>query len=214
MPAGARRTQILDCALSVFSEKGYHQSSIADVCSRARIGRATLYQHFEDKRDLLRALADRVATRVITVLKDREPLHLSPGALPTRAQILSYMEMRFTLVFSAVFADAATARLVLFTGRGADGVADELLGRIEQAILELTIADLREAQRVGLVRDFDVEVAARYFLGGLEKVVMTSLDDDAVDPAALAKTTAEIQLFGLFAPLTSPPTVPAKGNES
>src|SRR6266545_68043 len=63
-PKDERRTQILECALAAFSERGYHATSIAHVCARARIGRATLYQYFADKRALLVALAERIAERV------------------------------------------------------------------------------------------------------------------------------------------------------
>ena len=60
LPAAERRDQILDCALEAFAEGGYHATSIADVCSRAGIGRGTLYQYFADKRALLQALAERI----------------------------------------------------------------------------------------------------------------------------------------------------------
>jgi AcrR family transcriptional regulator len=195
-----RREQILDCALGVFSEAGYHQTSIADICARAGIGRATLYQYFQDKRDVLRALADRVTSKVVSALNDRPALTLSPDALPSEEAVLAFLEHRFVTVLESVFEDAPTARLVLRTGRGADGVADELLGRIERTVLALTEADLREAQRVGLVRPIDVRIAAKFLFGGIEKVVMTSLDEDQpVDLPALAREAAMLQMYGLLA---------------
>jgi AcrR family transcriptional regulator len=54
-----RRNQILDCALEVVACKGFHEASIADICSPARIARGTLYQYFTDKRDVLAALIER-----------------------------------------------------------------------------------------------------------------------------------------------------------
>jgi hypothetical protein len=32
-----------DCALAVFARKGFHETSIADICAPARIARGTLY---------------------------------------------------------------------------------------------------------------------------------------------------------------------------
>lgn len=205
--ADERREQLLDCALEVFSQKGYHGSSIADVCARAKVGRATLYQYFDDKRDLLRALADRVATRIIRALEDRPALRLDPVRLPTEEQALAFMTQRIVSVLGTVFDDAATTRLVLRAGRGADGVADELLTRVEAAQLAIIVADLEEAQRVGLIRPIDTRLVALFVLGGVEKAVLASLDEDRpLDLAAFARESALYQLRGvLLAPKPLPP---------
>ena len=43
------------------------------------IGRATLYQYFDDKRDLLVALADRITRRVTDAVAARTPLVIPDG---------------------------------------------------------------------------------------------------------------------------------------
>src|SRR5688572_8801921 len=91
-PADARREQILDCALEVFSQKGYHGASIADVCARAGIARATLYQYFEDKRDVLVALADRITRRITDAVAKRPVLAIPAGFVPTEAQAVRFVE--------------------------------------------------------------------------------------------------------------------------
>src|SRR5581483_10735841 len=63
--AERRRDQSLEAALAVMSRKGFDRTSIADIAGRARVARATVYQHFADKRDVLVALANRVTFRVI-----------------------------------------------------------------------------------------------------------------------------------------------------
>ena len=65
----ARRDQILDCALAVFARQGFHETSIADICVRARIGRGTLYQYFTDKRAVLAALTERIVGRIIEAVQ-------------------------------------------------------------------------------------------------------------------------------------------------
>jgi AcrR family transcriptional regulator len=46
------REKILVAARSVFSEKGYRQSSVEDILQRAHVARATFYKYFRDKRQL------------------------------------------------------------------------------------------------------------------------------------------------------------------
>src|SRR6185503_21237519 len=94
-PADERREQILDCALELFANKGYHGASIADVCTRAKIGRATLYQYFDDKRDVLMALADRIARRVLDAIALRKPMVIPRGLVVTEAQSVRFVEARF-----------------------------------------------------------------------------------------------------------------------
>jgi AcrR family transcriptional regulator len=199
-PADERREQILACALEVFSQKGYHGSSIADVCARAGIGRATLYQYFEDKRDLLVALADRVEKRVEEAIATRAELRIPKGFVPADADAVAFVAARFAHVLGAVFHDEATTRLVLRAGRGADGVVDGLLARLDAKVLAIIEADLEATVRAGVLRPLDVGLVARFFLGGTEKVVLTYLDEGrAIDVAAIAKETAVLELFGTLA---------------
>jgi AcrR family transcriptional regulator len=199
-PADERREQILDCALQVFAQKGYHGASIADVCARAGIGRATLYQYFDDKRDVLVALADRIARRVTDAVDARAPLHIPDGFVPTEAQAVAFATECTGAILRLVFEDAATCRLVLRVGRGADGVVDDMLRRIDEAVLSLIEADLVEAQRAGVMRPFDVRFVARFLLGGIEKTVLTALDEDRpIDVEAIARETAQVELLGTLA---------------
>jgi TetR/AcrR family transcriptional regulator, fatty acid metabolism regulator protein len=204
-PAEERRQQILDCALGAFAERGYHDTSIADVCARAGIGRATLYQYFKDKRDLLAALADRIATRVTTVFREREPLIIPAGFKPNEEQAIAFVEARFAEVLGVVFEDAATARLVLRAGRGADGVVDDILRRIDTAVLETIENELRAAKLAGVVRPLDERFVARFFVGGFEKIVMMYLDEDRpIDVAAIAREAALLEVCGVL-PRAEPP---------
>ncbi|HVY45431.1 MAG TPA: helix-turn-helix domain-containing protein, partial [Minicystis sp.] len=159
-PADERREQILDCALEVFAQKGYHGASIADVCARAGIGRATLYQYFDDKRDVLVALADRLERRVADAVATRREVQLERGVRPTDEQAVAFVAARFSHVLRPVFEDASSARLLLRAGRGADGVVDGLLARIDARVLSVIEADLRLGVRAGVLRPHDVELVA------------------------------------------------------
>ena len=55
----ARRGQILDAALSVFSRKGFGEAAIADIAGEANIGIGTIYNYYKDKEDLLVSLLAR-----------------------------------------------------------------------------------------------------------------------------------------------------------
>jgi AcrR family transcriptional regulator len=55
-----RRRQILKAALSVFSLKGYGESTMADIAETAGVGVGTLYNYYKNKRDLLISLVQKL----------------------------------------------------------------------------------------------------------------------------------------------------------
>jgi len=50
-----RRSQILASALAVFSQKGFHVSSVSDVASHAGVSQGTIYWYFDSKEELFDA---------------------------------------------------------------------------------------------------------------------------------------------------------------
>ena len=51
------RQQLLDAAKQVFSEHGFHDSSILQITEAANLSKRTFYLHFDDKDDLIETLA-------------------------------------------------------------------------------------------------------------------------------------------------------------
>src|SRR6266571_4295355 len=64
LPAPRRRRQLLDVALRVFAERGYHATSMNDLAETAGVTKPVLYQHFRSKRALYLELLDDVGARL------------------------------------------------------------------------------------------------------------------------------------------------------
>ncbi len=54
----ARRRLIVETAAECFIDKGFHQTSIRDIASRAGISLGNLYNHFDSKADLIAEIAE------------------------------------------------------------------------------------------------------------------------------------------------------------
>lgn len=56
-----RRREIIDTAMKLFLEKGYEQTSTADVMKALAIAKGTIYHYFRSKEDLMQAVVDQMA---------------------------------------------------------------------------------------------------------------------------------------------------------
>ena len=63
-----RRDRILDAALEVFTEKGFHRATVAEVAEKAHVGKGTVYLYFKGKEALLVSIFDTLVDRLLSAL--------------------------------------------------------------------------------------------------------------------------------------------------
>jgi len=162
LPAAQRRTQLLDTAVTVFADKGYHATSMNDVAEAAGVTKPVLYQHFSSKRELFVELL----TEIGTALRETIAKATADAAGP-RQQI----ENGFRAYFHFV-GDRTDAFRVLF-GSGARRdpefapFARAVETSIADAIAELIVVDGRPAEHRQVLAHGIVgmtEAASRYWL--------------------------------------------------
>ncbi len=78
---------ILDAAEAVFAEQGYHGGRMMDIATRAGIAVGTVYNYFDDRKQLLAALLDRYGTQLDVEL-DRV-LH---GSVDFEARLAAFLD--------------------------------------------------------------------------------------------------------------------------
>jgi AcrR family transcriptional regulator len=60
----ATRRALLDAARELFAERGYHEAAAEEIVRRAGMTRGAMYHHFEDKRDLFRAVVEEIEAEI------------------------------------------------------------------------------------------------------------------------------------------------------
>jgi AcrR family transcriptional regulator len=63
--ARATREALISAALELFTKRGYSEVGTEEIVARAKVTRGALYHHFEDKRDLFRAVFERVEEELV-----------------------------------------------------------------------------------------------------------------------------------------------------
>ena len=64
LPGPERRKQLLEAARRAFAASGYHETSMNDVAKVAGVTKPVVYQRFESKRDLYRAVLEDIGERL------------------------------------------------------------------------------------------------------------------------------------------------------
>lgn len=70
MPREERRRQLLDAAMQVFVEHGYHGASMDDIAVAAQVSKPVLYQHFPGKHELFMDLLETQVQVLSTALTE------------------------------------------------------------------------------------------------------------------------------------------------
>src|SRR3954452_20853359 len=83
------RERVLDAALELFGERGYHATSIADIGQRARIAKSVLYHYFESKAALYEAIVEAQSTELLERVASALPS--DPDAPRLRAGLDAYL---------------------------------------------------------------------------------------------------------------------------
>ncbi len=68
-PTLDRRTQILEAAIVCFAKRGFHQTSMHDISAEAGISVGLIYRYFENKEEVISAMADRHKSEIQEVLE-------------------------------------------------------------------------------------------------------------------------------------------------
>lgn len=60
-----RRQRLLECAIDLFIEKGYFNTSVREIIVKSGFGTGTFYNYFIDKEDILKTLLEEFADQII-----------------------------------------------------------------------------------------------------------------------------------------------------
>jgi AcrR family transcriptional regulator len=152
----ATRSAILDAAAEEFSTHGYRRSSVDGVSRRAGVSRATLYQYWNGKEALFRALVEHLHEQHLAAMQ--AVLDDPPGGLQN--DLAALLEARFGrfVALTSTSRNAAELydvhdRICGDIARAAEKRGEELVGHLLRRAADQGALDL---SRAGL----DIEAAA------------------------------------------------------
>lgn len=187
-----RRRELLDVALRVFSERGYHETRIADLIEAAGVARGTFYLYFDSKNAIFHALLDELVERIRGSVVGVE---MGDGAAPLREQLILTLERVFAVFDASPDLTACVLRVAVGLDPEIDKKLSELYGRLHDFIA----MSLDNGVRLGLLRETDTRIVGWAVLGSIKQLVEVLIDRRERDLRALAASLVDYNLAGLLA---------------
>jgi AcrR family transcriptional regulator len=185
LSASRRRRQLVEVALRVFAERGFHDASMNDIADAAGVTKPVLYQHFNSKRELFSELLTDVGAEL------QETITKAVAAAQTPHEMV---ELGFGAYFRYVDQHRDAFQLFYGGGLGRDAGFSEVVNQVETALANL-VADLIEIE--GLTPG-QRRVLGHGIVGMIEGASTYWLRSNSdADPAALAHQLAELAWRGL-----------------
>ncbi|MDZ4299273.1 MAG: TetR/AcrR family transcriptional regulator [Moraxellaceae bacterium] len=169
------RSDILQAAFIEFSERGYHQTAIADIAQRLGIGHGTFYRHFENKRDILEHVINDTAVQLTNLLAAEN----APTAVATLDEYTEQCRRIAERFSEFAHVNPNMLRLVL---------------------LEATSIDAEMTQRVFMLIDTGGHLTAAYLNNGVARGYLRS----DLDTLSTGHAIVGMIMAGMFRLLSDP----------
>ncbi|MBI5571853.1 MAG: TetR/AcrR family transcriptional regulator [Desulfomonile tiedjei] len=184
-----QRGEILETALKLFSEKGYHNVSMQQIAKEAEFGVGTIYKFFSNKQDLYKILimdtAERWQRAVIQVLEQERN--------PCRA-ITRYITVQRELFFD----NLPVVRLYYSETRGAcfniEAGFDQDLLKLRDERIEKLMSVFETGIKESVFRDLDPYHMALALHGIIDAFLFRMMED----PARFRKRDELSDAAGIF----------------
>jgi AcrR family transcriptional regulator len=165
-PRGHRERLIAAMAASI-EEKGYRDTTVADVVRLARTSRRNFYEHFEDRDACLLALFDAANEEML----DRISQAVDPD-LPLEQQVDRAVEAYIAQVIAQPALWASFVREMPGLGAAGAARAQHTLERFAETLIELV--DAAGRARPGVVAPLDPDTAI-IIVGGLRELLVIAI---------------------------------------
>ncbi|XDD50334.1 TetR/AcrR family transcriptional regulator [Leptospira sp. WS92.C1] len=191
----ARKEEILDAALDIFSVKGYHAAGIADIAGKLEIGHGTCYRYFKNKLDILHALLDQVQAGLAEVISRQ-----SPDKSNSLEEYRSQIGEIGTGLFELFGKDSRVGQVFFFETQGIDETVTVKIRKTHELSARVTELYLVNGVKKGFLRkNLDTDIASKaihsmMFEGILQSILHKSNEEYA---SRWMKTVPDLMLDGM-----------------
>ncbi|MFP3718494.1 TetR/AcrR family transcriptional regulator [Bacillus safensis] len=182
--------QIIDAAVVVIAENGYHQSQVSKIAKQAGVADGTIYLYFKNKEDILISLFKEKMGQFIERMET--DIQKKPSA---KEKLLLLIEEHFRML-------AQNHHLALVTQlelRQSNLDLRQKINEVLKGYLNMLESILTEGKKTGEFRqNLDVRLARQMVFGTIDETATTwVMNDQKYDLPALAESVHDLLLNGI-----------------
>ena len=184
----AKRLMLIENALALFGDQGYHATTVPQIVSRSRSSTGSFYFYFRNKEDIFNAALETVGDHLAAVLNH---------ALEDSSDVFSQMRAAIQHTFLFLATNPKHARLLLIESSG----LSQRLEVTRQSIFrshERSVLSALEQVRDRLP-PIDLQVAAQFWVGAVHEVARSWLQTDKSQRKPPEQVAANVAAFTLRA---------------
>ena len=184
-----RREQLVDAAVRLFAEEGYHGTTVGDICDALGVGKGVFYWYFPSKD----ALFSEVLQDSLLSLRRAQQIAIGQVEDP-----LARIEQGIRASIAFFRDDPSVLEVIRIAARYDEFIA--LVERGQQIVVADTANHIKEGMAKGEIRHGDPELMAHGILGATFHFVEVYLGSDAgsVERPELADEAVAFCLHGLL----------------
>jgi AcrR family transcriptional regulator len=188
-----RRAAILDSALAVFGERGYHASSIDDIARAGGTSKALIYEHFDSKQELYAELLDRHAGELFKRLAAAVEEAGTAGSARLAAGLDAFYGFveEHRVAWRMLFREANDPEMVT--------VLERIVEEVTRVVAALIAEDpgSRSAYPHGPARQEGIEMLAQMLVGSAQSLANWWADHQEVRRERILELTMDYAWVGL-----------------
>lgn len=159
--------RLLDAAGHVFAEVGWADATVEAIVNRAGMSRRTFYEHFEDLKECLLVLHQKVSKLAFRAVESSVRAQTSPQEM-LRMGVMAFLGGIATFPHMA----RVMFRVVRSAGPELELVHEQMMARFAKLVLDGVEASFDNGGRGRRPADGDVELRVFALVSGLEAVAM------------------------------------------
>lgn len=192
------RTKIIDASRKLFARRGFSETSMGDIARSAQVARATVYNNFDDKQDILAAIISDYMTGYARIA---QRLRESARSGQTSFDLIQEM-VREALNWRVQNADLRPIVAVARNLRGSGW--EEANKAADDAMLGWIMAVHAADEDAGLIReDIDLEFGVRAAYNMIESILATF--DVSASAEEIDEKAHQLALLHWYAICSVPP---------
>jgi TetR/AcrR family fatty acid metabolism transcriptional regulator len=168
------RHRILNAAINIFSQKGYHNTRVDEIVAAAETSKGGVYFHFPSKQDIFLGLIDEFAD-----LLERRVLE----AIAQEKSGIRRVDAALSACLETFSEYHKLAKIFLVQAVGLGAIFEDKQQEIHDRFVEIVKKHLDEAVKDGDIAPLDTEIAAYAWMGALNEVVIRWIHTGAPDLA-------------------------------